>query len=330
VQKQKPKKHHFVPECYLRNFLVDRQFFILDTVKLKKGMNEYPKPSLPAKICYFEDYYKIQPEFKSNTFPLGNLDELFIESKVLKNLEDKFPALYLLVTEQQSLTLQDAIDLADFIIQLKLRNPFWLNNVIEKKKDEWIDAILSDISSVAKKNPRFAKIADEKKQQLIDMVRERNKTDPNFSKQLLLFSLFQRYNSDEGDDERNRKIRETMIDCSWKLLVAPANGPYFITSDNPGFSLDTNKIVYNTRFIDYFEFYFPLSPTYCLFLTSTDKDDCFKNQTPTKKVKKLNVEFDRVIVANDKTIQIVSKLLVSSQSWYLSEIVKRNKPVDLT
>lgn len=44
MNEQKAKKHHFVPECYLKNFVVDKDLFTLDIKKLQKdirlGLNE--------------------------------------------------------------------------------------------------------------------------------------------------------------------------------------------------------------------------------------------------------------------------------------------------
>jgi len=74
--------------------------------------------------------------------------------------------------------------------------------------------------------------------------------------------------SDTSD--RNKKIRDAIMRNEWVLLIASGR-ENFIVTDNPGFTLSNGK-TYNTKFTGDYQFYFPLSPRYCLmFGDKTDK-----------------------------------------------------------
>lgn len=269
---QKPKKHHFVPECYLKNFMTDKDLYTLDLSKVLKGYKAQPKSSQPGMICYYEDYYKIEAEFADNQFKLNDYDELFIETEVLRKLEGKYNSLYQKITSSNKLSFTEAVDLSDFIIQIKVRNPYWLEHTLKMHKDEWIDNSMDNIfNSSFLKEERFARIPEEIQRLVYDHVRESNKADPDYAKKIQLYGLIQRYSE---NDERNELFREAIIKSEWLLLVSPLYGPYFITSDNPGFSISQNdNLIYNTRFIKGFAFHFPLSARFCLLITDALVDN---------------------------------------------------------
>lgn len=321
---QRTKKHHFVPECYLKNFIREKCLFTLDVRKVQKGYNTQCKESQPGMICYLEDYYKIESGSLNNQFQLNGYDDLFIETDVLTNLEGKYGDLWNKITAKQELKLAEAVNMADFIIQMKLRNPYWFEHTVKKYKDEWID---SAIDSIYKEkfitDPRFAHIPEGIQKLVYDYVREDNKSDASFSKKMQLFGLIQRYSK---DPERNIKFREAIINCQWTVLTAPPQGPYFITSDNPGFSTSNDELTYNTKFSEGFYFHFPLSPFHCLIIADYEFDNCYSESHLVKYMPTVNIGADEVIQVNNRAMQCVNKLLVASDDWYLSKIAVINNP----
>ncbi|MBD0360687.1 MAG: DUF4238 domain-containing protein, partial [Nitrososphaeraceae archaeon] len=305
---QKAKRHHFVPECYLKNFIVDKNLYTLDIYKVQKGYNVRPKPSQPAMICYYEDFYKIGPDFADKLFKLNQYDELFIETDVLRKLEGKYGSLYQKITSLNELSFTEAVSVSDFIIQMKLRNPYHLQRYLEEHKDEYIDTIMNSIYEKSfMKEDHFAHIPKEIQKFVYDDVRESSKADVSYAKKIQLYGLIQRYSE---NDERNNIFREAIIKSEWLLLVSPSNGPYFITSDNPGFSINPHdNLINNTRFREGFAFYFPLSPRFCLLITDILFDDNAYVKKQSKAILKMNVDGNSVIEVNDKSIQCINKLL---------------------
>ncbi len=313
---QKPKKHHFVPECYLRNFLDNRIFFTLDIRKVQKGYDERISYSNPSKVCYFENYYSINDKI----FGDSDFDELFVESEVLKNLEDIYPTLYKKMIYGNQFLIEDCVLTSDFIVQLKLRNPYWFNNEqVKIKKNIVKDITLKDLEL----DTGFESIPIEFKKNILNAVLEGIKIDPAFDKRLQLNSLIRRYNSEV---ELNKRHRNAIVNCKWIILIAPEKGPYFITSDNPGVSVDNNKLVYNTKFDKNFTFYLPLSPQYCLCITDFEKDNVLEKNHPFKVIEKLQINRDLVFGINNTLIQLINKLLIAVDESYLDEIKNLNRP----
>lgn len=249
-----PKKHHYVPQCYLKNFMEGGRFYTLDIRKVQKGYNEFPKISQPKKICYIENFYTIEPEYHGTIFGLDAYDRLSIETSILHRLENRYLSIFnQLKSKSGTLPLSDVIDLCDFIIQLKLRNPYWLRETIDKYKEAWIDQSIESLREKYMKNPQFQHIPQQIRELIIDTVRAEQKSNLHFSKQMQLHSLVMRY-SDQSS--QNKKFRNVLVNCEWLIFEAPQNGPYFITSDNPGVSRKKDGLFYNTNFSDGFMFFF--------------------------------------------------------------------------
>ncbi len=86
-----PKKHHFVPQVYLRNFTDGAKLYVLDVGKVQKGYREAPIQKSTSQICYFENYYRINSELGNSQFRLDAYDALYIELQVFKQLENRYP-----------------------------------------------------------------------------------------------------------------------------------------------------------------------------------------------------------------------------------------------
>lgn len=316
-----PKKHHFVPECYLNNFLSNSRLFVLNIKKVKKGLREIPHESHPKRICYLEDYYRTSVDLQNDIFKLSLEDPLHIEQKSLWNLENKYDTLFRQLTTRRSLSLEDAGSFADFILQMKLRNPFWLENTLEKKKNEWIDESISKIAVEIEKNSRYKNIPEKKRNTIIENYKNQCRNNSLFSKTLQLYSILMRF---DQNAESNSEVRNILLKSTWSLIKAPDDGPFFVTTDNPGGAIGIDGLYYNTRFNNGFQFYFPLSPEFCLGIT----DSLFENNNDPKikTVELLEASRELVILINDIEIQHVNTLIIAKDKWYLEQIVNLNKP----
>lgn len=311
--KQKTKDQHVVPETYLRNFVKKDQLYVLDIFKVKSGLNEFPKRKSPGGICYLKDYYTIQDHYHDHYFNLKGRDSHFVEDDVLTILEKKYPALYHQIISANHLGFNEAVDLSDFITTLKLRNPYWFENVIKKNIRQWAEKILPELVAQKKKeDPRAARLPDWVFEWITNDLLQQQDNDPDYSKQFQLFSLIERYNG------RNERLREKIIDCRWDLYIAPENGPYFITTDNPGAAVGiydgkNHSIKLDGGFI----FYFPLSYRYALIFTDMTKDMAFANKVTIKLINPVPIDGELVNRINDILIQVNNKLLIGATEDYL-------------
>jgi hypothetical protein len=319
---QAPKKHHFVPECYLKRFIADGKLVTFDIRKVQKGYNEYPRFHTPGKICYYEDYYTINDTLRDGQLDL-NHDNFFIEVKALKTLEEKYGDLFDGIVNRRKLRHQELVDICDFIIQLKQRNPYWLHNIIEKYKDEWVDQSLHKVyQKILTSDVPFKNLPREVIESVFANVREKTKNHPTFSKQLQLFGLIQRYTD---NSEFNRQYRSALMNCQWFLMTAPEGGPYFITTDNPGFSIGRDNLIYNTKFTDGFFFHLPLSPSHCLIMSDEFKDS-YSQSAQAKQIIPGIVSKDIVTNTNNKSLKVLNKLIIAYDRWYVDQIIPLNKP----
>ncbi len=126
--------------------------------------------------------------------------------------------------------------------------------------------------------------------------------------------------------EMNEIYRQAIINSRWHLLIA-GEGSFFVTSDNPGFSITpADDKIYNSKFNEGFSFYFPISPSHCLFITDFEMDDCYSEQKDNKIITRTTISSDFVLWINDNSIQNINELIIASDDWYLSQIMELNKP----
>lgn len=322
-EKQKPKKHHFVPQCYLRQFVEQDKLYVLDISKVKRNIKKEIKLVTPAQICYLPNYYTIRHDSVVNTFRLDQFSDMYIELDLFSLVEGKYAKIVSSLIEKCELPVADLILLSDFIIQLKLRNPYWEEKVIENKKEEWLNAAMIDITSKSNQDPRFSKIPNEVKEKILANTRKSNLDNPNYAREVQQFSLIQRFSP---KNPSNTKIREKLLNCGWQLFKAPVEGPYFITSDNPGVAIGKEGTVHNSKFQDGFFYFLPLSPAYCLVITDNNMDNTADNKEEFKQLYCNPINSDIVLHINDKIIQVANNLLIASDTWYLSQIAEINKP----
>lgn len=309
------KKHHFVPECYLKNFLLESHLYVLDLLKVSKGFKVYPKWKHPANICYDYKYYNIEKNRSTQSLGIDQYDSLHVEKNVLQRLEKKYPLLFKEITSQQELTLTDSVDLSDFIIQLKIRNPFHLEHIIRHHQSNWIGQSASDIVD---NDEQFSNAPAHMKEMLRELILS-YQTDPDYAKGIQLSGLIQRNSQDPADNERTRKA---LINCKWQLLITPSNGPYFITSDNPGVSFSKSGYIDNTRFIDGFSFYFPLSYQYCLLISDEKMDYAYDTQAKSKTIHHYDTLKPDIERINYYSIQRINKLVIGADRKFLDQLIK--------
>jgi hypothetical protein len=318
---QATKKQHYVPECYLKQFLRDGQLYTLDIKGVQQGYKISPRINYPGRICYLEDFYTISADFPNDTFSFKEYDKLFVENVVLQNLERKYPVILNELINGSVISAASAYRIADFMVSLKLRNPNHLSGTLEKNKDEWIDKLVDQILNENMKDTRFASMSTEQKLLAAELVKKANKENPHFSKQMMLFSLIRR----ASDEENSKILQEAMLTWPWTLLIAPEGGPYFITTDCPGFASDNDGGLHSIKLRDGFAFHLPLTPQYCLLISDMEPS-LPENPKEAKIVGRVVLDKNDVYLVNDRQICMHNRLLIADEPGYLSEIARLNKP----
>ena len=254
-----PKNHHIVPQNYLKQFADSKdELFRIKTKeipqKIKKGIlnSSSLKKFNVSQICYKEYFYKIQ-----NNPILGIhdvTDEYQIEKESFKWYENNLELIIQNIRNRKTyLNLKDAKILCKGLLNIKIRNNHFRDGVLNKENvDEFLD-------NVFRKSPLII----QENKDAIEFI-EKMKTDfaknPSLINQLQNKSLL---DNNVNDDRAINKIYDLCINSQWTILETTIDN-MFITSDNPGFCMDENNILENTKFGDSFTWYFPLTPFHCL------------------------------------------------------------------
>jgi Protein of unknown function (DUF4238) len=312
-----PKKHHIVPESYLKLFAdLKEELFRIKTneipQKIKNGIlgSSSLKKFNVSQICYKEDFYKIQ---NNPTLGIHNItDEYQIEKESFKWYENNLELIIKNIRNRQTyLTLKDAEILCKGLLNIKIRNNHFRDNVI---KNENMGEFLS---KVFRKLP----VTIQENKDAIEFI-GKMKTDfdenPNLVNQLQNKSLLDNNNN---DDRATNKVYDLCMNSQWNILEATIND-MFITSDNPGFCVDENNVLENTKFGDLFTWYFPLNPLHCLRVNRSI------NET-IKSLKPLNItdaDSELVKMININTCRLAnSDIYSSSRPTIIKNWIEFNK-----
>lgn len=321
--KNQPRKHHYVPECYLRNFSNNGFIYRLNpnlTYEVKKPILN--RRNISA-ICYYEDFYTIDESIPDKEEFLSLLGStLGIETRVNTSWENKFGSmLNHLLTGKYS--RQECVDFAEFIVHLKFRNPYYLNKIIVPNKDKWLDQTSEEISIELCNDKRYDYLSKENKEVLMDFVTNSAKKNSSYAKRILLSLVLNRWKTDKEGE-----YIPHMINYGWQILEAE-NGCEFITSDNPGFTIEMDTgTVQNTKFTDRFAFHFPLTSKQCLLISDEISVSNAWNENGFKEIPIRPVSVEMVQWINFYSMQLINKMVIAKNSdplKYLADCVLKSK-----
>lgn len=259
-----PKKHHYVPECYLKPFVNGSGFLW----KYDKYRN-YVSQRFPSQVCYEVDANRIRTEEMASFADISDI--YWIEKEAFKSQENS----YHLIHRDTTLFTSNHILISDekyrlflkFLITIKRRNPYTRNELIDMYTRQYRSALYRDqmIRGMEEEAKTRNEYFDGGLENLVDKYIDNraNNKDWLYDKYLSAY-LF----------PKDFKVIENIIDellvLKQTILHAPLNVT-FITSDNPGFVIMEEKVVNLGGLKGNFELYFPLSPSTCLYLNSSKK-----------------------------------------------------------
>lgn len=265
-----PKEHHFVPQCYINEFAFKKELFCLDIVLVRKGLNFHVRKTTPKKVCKHDYLYQIKDEdfIFLNDKEIKN--PLFLELMAFKKFEDKYVKVKDKLLKKKKLLLKEATVLANFILDLKIRNPKFLEKIqgiIDEFTPNSINKIVTELQT------DFPQIKEQFKLYITEFLEKKliknTLNSENFARQMGIAFLVNR--SDKKSSIRNEFI-DRLLKLKWFVYVILSEDE-FITNDNPGFSLDSNVSFYNTLFEGDFQFHLPLDSKNCLVFNGNVLDN---------------------------------------------------------
>ena len=291
-----PKRHHFLPKFYLKNFCENEFFWVYDRKK-----NEYRKQT-PNNTAIQKKYYSfIGCDGKENNE---------IENKVLSDIETEASPIIDKINNKKIISLYERIILTIFITFLHLRGPSFekeMNDIFEKFIKIYAKLSFPTEENTKKIIKRFAsnnKQKDISSKELMDFVNKGNYKVKVHRE----YSLKKMY-------ELAQELPVYFIQMDWQFCYSPKTS-LFITSDNPFvlippndykkgelgrlgmLSCGTKKIV-------------PLTQKVCLVIS--DKGE---------KVEKISISSKKVREFNFHIAKNCDNLLISKDKSLLEELVK--------
>lgn len=303
----KPKNHHYIPECYLANF-TNKQGFLY---RLKLDDYLSIREASPSAICYSPHFYLIDESLKKKFVNISQYDELAVESRLLKHLEDLFPSLVRGVVKND-ISVKEAKLLSQFIVQLKTRTQYWRDSTIPQLINGNIDAILLDMVMDAKK--RYPDLPEGIIQDEVAKLANVYKTDPDAKKYLQLSRI-----TIEGDGGRVSLPATAIKESEWSLVVNNTPIP-FIATDNPGFSFNIRTMRSSSEgFSQNHAFILPLSSKFVLKIDCTKTD---RRSGKKKNIKTISAGFDSVDFVNQNSMVFAHQYIISDDRNCI-EAIKR-------
>ncbi len=308
-----PKKHHYVPEVYLKRFALNNAGDLYILAKDTK-YNSRAKKRNVSQICYEENRYTINNDEIMRK--MGIDDPVIIEKKAFEYEEKELSRLFDKIDYFEKFTKSEFDSLIRILVNLKHRNPSFsinLNNI--NINNRGIGLIINKVK--CKAIPLLKELGFNEYQSNVLLNNRANIAfakfnDPDYKLNIYRQSLYQ-----------HEPVSEELIQqlISWEPYVFVTNYECpFITSDNPGFTMNYRDKIFNTNFDNIQAFVFPISPKSVLFLIKSHKKCCdifkkfFYNNIDLITVKKINKAIadmaNEIIIGHSKEqLELIGKLI---------------------
>lgn len=303
-----PIKHHFVPQIYLKRFCLNKNgdLFVL---KSKTKYPEKVKICNKSQICYEPHRYtfdnsKIIKELKIEDPNIIEKTCFSYENFDLENLFDK-------IDHHRKFFKTEFEKLIRILIDIKLRNP-----VFSERFNDFDPTSESSLKEIEKTKNLAIDYCIGKgfKEDLVDLaIQEVQKKfrDDNYKQNVYRNGIF-------SNNEVKEELIQKLLDWEADVYYTSYENP-FITSDNPGFTLNSKNEIFNTEFDFIDAFVFPISPKSILILRKSDKKslEIYQNIQYKKTNIKTLLSLNQATVSSSKEIiigQSKEQLLISLNS----------------
>jgi hypothetical protein len=260
------QEQHYVPQCYLKSFKnTTGKLYTLDFDVFKYQKIPYPREIATSAVCKKENFYMVNFELPSALNVVKQFGPQVIEEKIFGQYENAFPIFINKIELKDEFNFDEADLFVRTLLDIKLRNIYWRKNFFEKNKLEFIEETFKELEN---RIENAGKILTSDERASIEEFKSQQRTDPKFASKSHNTSIINRkLNSSKVE----QKIITNLLFNPWTVFY-DAQGR-FLTSDNPGYCIDKNDVVQNTKFEDGFCFTMPLTPYHCLLISDASALD---------------------------------------------------------
>ncbi len=292
-----PKRHHYLPQFYLRNFCNDKLLSVFD-----KKKNEYRKQN-PKDTAVERYYYSLKDDN-------GNMDHRI--EKLFSQIETNSQQIIDRIINNENITEQEKADLSHFIALMMVRVPN-----LEKLTNTGSNTVINDIANTVFLDKKTAKKAIYKRECVIAV------THAASAEELVKFHKNGNY-----DIKINRNV---VLSCMLQLaqntwndfnqmhwdVVHTKDNKSFITTDNPIVIMPPNKDTPRGLCVKGSLIIFPLSQSTCLVMSYGGNNNITHSDVETPFIRGVNLflssESDRLIIARDE--KLISSLVADLEKY---------------
>lgn len=313
-----PRKHHFVPEVYLKRFAINKSGDLFSLRVKSEYENQNVKRVNKSQVCYEYDKYTFKTDKIINANKLE--DPNFIEKNRFAYENNELELLFDKIDYSKNLFVSEVRKLIQILLNIKRRNPVFSNEFLKLDANQ---NILDMNIERLEKDLIKAGMLEERMESVINKVR--NEMTENLENEDYKLDLYRNnlLNFNNEIDHDDKPLIDRVL--SWEIIIYQTDyqNP-FITSDNPGYTLRNFQEVFNMNFNYVDGFAFPISPKSLLYFSkgnSSNRFDLYKTITYSKATK------DIVLLFNNGTIINSTKFIFSNMEYPLvitAEFIKQN------
>ncbi|QDK81465.1 DUF4238 domain-containing protein [Spirosoma sp. KCTC 42546] len=322
MAKKKGQSQHIVPKVYLEGFTKQNGKFFKLRIDLDKRPN--PREFHPSQVCYRPDYYKFENNSFLTKYKINDLNILenygFLYENTLGNIIEK-------ISSAPCLSFEDVSILSEALLDIKLRNDYFRKSIYNTEHvGQVFDKVVEELIIAEDKiNPllQAGNITFDRFIEIKEKIKENIVPNASYQKDLHNSSILQ-------NKIAHNSVRQDIINkitrANWIVLETTMNHQ-FITSDNPGFCMDSSSHIHNTKFGEDFAFFFPLNPYKTLLISSFVKEENSSHTSSVKNLKYILVNQDWVKGINQGIMHMaVREIYAAHEQSLLTTWYSINKP----
>jgi hypothetical protein len=304
---QNDQRQHFIPRSYLNCFTSGGNGSF-HQLKLFKNRTEIKQKHI-KEVCYETNFYDILDPAVLKQYGLSN--SRFLETSFI--YENLLPFILKKLNQQTSyLDRQEVELLIDSYISIKHRTPSY-RKAMKKLQDDGIvfENVAKDMRAAFQPWIDSGKVNYDG---IVENLKQQIRNDKNYSRSQHLRGLV------ESTQKANEPVADAILKIlkmDIRILICPA-GEYFFTSDNPGYSINQNRM-FNTNYGAFDTIHFPISSRQVLELQAFDSLNYIR---PLRRVNYFVIERWRAKEINRMTYLNADEKIFCENRTYLQEFKK--------